>query len=537
MTRIFPRRFFGVAAAAVLLMSFANAGGVQAQTSPARLPAPVSPVPPLLSDDRVGRAVGRLDQVVAAAMRQTGVPGVAVAVVHRGRVLHARGYGVREAGEPELVDADTVFLLASVSKPIASTVVAGLVGRGLFGWNDPVKGVNPRFALSDPYVSERATFADLLSHRSGLATGAGDLLEDLGFDRNHVLARLRQQPLDAFRSTYHYSNFGYTAGAEAAAVAAGKSWEDLAEEIVFRPLGMTRSSYRHADYGGRENRARIHVRVGDPADRVWRSRFERNADAEAPAGGASASVNDLARFLRLQLAAGRFNGERVIAAEALAVSHAPHMVSAPPRSAKARARFYGLGWGVGYDDLGRVRLSHSGAFFLGSSTYLALLPGEELGIVVLTNGSPVGVPEAVAAAFFDIADNGDQTVDWLDFFGGVFRQMLASYNTGSDHATRPPGAKPPRAFDAYVGAYDNTYYGRVAIREEGGFLSMTLGPNEAPTTWRLSPFDGDTFTFETTGENATGRSAAIFEIGADGTAATVTLKHYDKAGLGTFIRE
>ena len=120
-------------------------------------------------------------------------------------------------GSPAKVDPDTVFQLASVSKPLASTIVAGVVGSKKIAWNDPIIRSNPRFALKSRYVTRKATFADLMSHRSGLYTGSGDLLEDLGFGRGYILAHLKQQPLDAFRSVYHYSNFGYTEAGQAAA--------------------------------------------------------------------------------------------------------------------------------------------------------------------------------------------------------------------------------------------------------------------------------------------------------------------------------
>jgi CubicO group peptidase (beta-lactamase class C family) len=101
-------------------------------------------------------------------MARTGVPGVAVGVVYKDKVIYAKGFGVREVGKPGAIDPDTVFMLASVSKPIASTVVAKLVGNGVVRWDDPAKRHNPAFALRDPYVTENATIADLLSHRSGL---------------------------------------------------------------------------------------------------------------------------------------------------------------------------------------------------------------------------------------------------------------------------------------------------------------------------------------------------------------------------------
>ena len=114
-------------------------------------------------------------------MERSGLPGMAVAVVYRDEVVYSKGFGVREVGKPEEIGPDTVFQVASVSKPLASTVVAGVVGRKVIAWTDPVIEHNKRFALKDDFVTRNATFADLMSHRSGLKTASGDLLEDLGF--------------------------------------------------------------------------------------------------------------------------------------------------------------------------------------------------------------------------------------------------------------------------------------------------------------------------------------------------------------------
>jgi CubicO group peptidase (beta-lactamase class C family) len=467
-------------------------------------------------------------------MKRTGVPGLAVGVVYKDKVIYAKGFGVREVGKEGAIDPDTVFLLASVSKPIASTIVAKLVGDGTLKWDGTAKTHNPAFALRDPYVTENATIADLLSHRSGLRTGSGDLLEDLGFDRDYILSHIDQQPLDPFRSTYHYSNFGYTAGGIAAAAAAGKSWEDLADEVLFKPAGMTTASYRHADYLAHEDRARIHARL---ADGTWAAKYDRDPDAEAPAGGASASLSDMLRFMRLQLGKGTLDGTEIVDEDAFAAPHEPQVIPGPPPEPAARAGFYGFGWNVRYDDEGRASIGHSGAFDLGASTFVSFMPGEDLGIVVLTNGRPVGVPEAIGAGFFDVAQNGKETVDWIDFMGGGFAQMDAAAAPEVDYAKLPSNPKPARDLAAYAGSYGNSYYGPLTVSAEGDKLSMSMGPQGKPTTFALTRFDGDIFSFETIGENANGLAGAIFTLGDDGKASKVVLDYYDRTGLGTFVRE
>jgi len=498
------------------------------------LKTPVAPVPPLFDQADIDRATAALDGIVERAMKRTGLPGVAVGVVYKDKVIYAKGFGVREVGKPGKIDPDTVFLLASVSKPIASTVVAKLVGDGVVKWDDPAKKLNPAFALNDPYVTEHATIADLMSHRSGLHTGAGDLLEDLGFDRTYILSHLDQQPLDPFRATYHYSNFGYTAGGIAAAAAAGKSWEDLADEALFKPAGMTTASYRHADYLAHEDRARIHKRL---KDRTWAALYDRIPDAEAPAGGASASLNDMLRFLRLQLGNGTLDGKEIVKADALAAPREPQVIPGSPRSPANRTGFYGFGWNVGYDDQGRVHLSHSGGFELGTATNIIFLPGEDVGVVTLTNGQPIGVAEAIGESFIDVATNGRQTVDWVGFFDHIYEQMAAAEAPKVDYTKMPANPAPAHDLAAYAGQYGNGYYGPLTVTGAGGKLSMSMGPQGKPTTFALTHFDGDTFSFQTIGENANGLAGAIFTVGKDGNATKVVLDYYDRTGLGTFVRE
>lgn len=506
-------------------------------SSSSLLPAPVSPVPASLDDARVQAAVDQLDGIIAAAVERTGMPGLATAVVYKDKVVYAKGFGVREVGKPDKVDADTVFQVASVSKPVASTVIAAVVGQGKANWTDPVRTWNPEFELGDPYVTAQTDLADLLSHRTGLPGLSGDLLEDLGWDRDYILSVLKEQPLNAFRQTYDYSNFGITEAGVAAADAVGVTWEDLATTELFDPLGMKNSSYRHADFMANPDKALIHVPVGPITDKVWEAKYVRNADAEAPAGGLSTSINDMAQFIRLQLGAGTVDGKEIVDPAALQVTHVPHQEISQPTDPAVRAQFYGLCWNVNYDDQGRVKLDHSGAFFLGTGTNVMMLPGEQLGIVTLTNGQPHGVPEAINNAFFDAAQNGRPTVDWLSFYDQAFQGAYDAYaNAGAEWKTPPANAAPPKAPSAYAGTYQNAYYGPLTVTGNGDALSMTMGPPAAPVTFALSDFDGDTFTFVTIGENATGNSGATFTVGADGTATSVTLSAYDATGLGTFTR-
>ncbi|HEY7060318.1 MAG TPA: serine hydrolase [Chloroflexota bacterium] len=507
-----------------------------AATLPLLLLPVLAPRPAPAQDAGAGRlaaALAQLDGLAAETLQRTGIPGMAVGVVSRDQVVYLKGFGGREAGTGQAVDADTVFQLASVSKPIASTVVAALVGDGVARWDDRIIAHDPGFQMYDPWVTREVTLRDMFAHRSGLPDHAGDLLEDLGYDRAEVLHRLRyQRPDSSFRSTYNYTNFGLTEAAVAAARAAGESWEDLSAERLYLPLGMTATSSRFADFAAAPNRALLHVLV----DGRYVPKYVRQPDAQSPAGGVSSTVRDLAQWMRLQLGGGRVDGRQIITADALAATHVPQIVSNPPKDPAAnRAGFYGLGWNVGYDDQGRVRWSHSGGFASGAATAVYLVPAEQLGIVVLTNAAPIGAPEALAATFLDLALEGRVTRDWAAFLAPFFAAMAESpYGHGIDYTQPPPDPRLALPLASYVGTYANDLYGDADVALEGDGLVLRLGP--ARTAYPLWHYDGDVFAYQPVGENAYSPSGVIFQVGPSQTAGSVTVENLDLNGQGTFTR-
>jgi CubicO group peptidase (beta-lactamase class C family) len=513
-----------VAAAVAAAVGLALPGAASAQQSPSQESA--VPIPP----GQIEAAVGRIDGLAEDLLQRTGVPGLAVAVVHDDKVVYAKGFGVRKVGTDERVDENTVFQLASVSKPLGATVIAGSVGRGKVSWEDPINVYLPDFALSDPFTSRRVTIADLYAHRSGLPEHIGDLQEDMGYGQREILRRLRYVPLaPPLRSGYAYTNFGLTVGALAAARAERSSWQALSSRNLYAPLGMTATSSRFADYARSPRRAFGHVRVGDH----WQAKFTRDADAQAPAGGASSSVADLAKWLRLQLADGVYNGKRVIAKSALATMLRPHSLTAAPPTPDSRPSMSGLGIDIAVDSTGRVRYTHSGAFELGAGTAVAWLPSADLGIVALTNGEPIGVPESLIAGFLDLAELGRVTRDWLTGYTPLFAALKANTSRLAGKQ-RPAHPKPALRARRYAGTYANRYYGPARITARSGRLTMSLGPK--PATFPLRHWNGSTFSYQPQGENAVGISAVTFRLGRDGRPAAMKIEFLDGQGVGTFIR-
>lgn len=528
-----------IAVFAMALASAASASGTPGTVpaSPASYPAehtsPAEYTATPASKELIDRAIARLDQVVGDVLARSGVPGMAVAVVHGTETVFAKGYGVRRVDSDLAIDADTVFLLASLSKPIGATVVATQVSRNLVTWETPVVDHLPQFRLSDPWVSQHVTIGDFYSHRSGLPDHAGDDLEDLGYGRQEIFDRLRLIRLEPFRAHYAYTNFGITVAAQAVAQAAGTDWATLSRQNLYEPLGMESTSSSHADYLSRSNRASGHIPGPDGSGYLVSDL--RQPDTQSPAGGVSSSARDVARWMSMVLQNGRYQNKAIIDGDALRAAITPKMITGQPHSASARAGSYGYGFNVSVQPSGRVMLSHSGAFYLGAGTTFAMIPSLNLGIVVLTNASPVGAAEAVSASFMDMAQLGHVTRDWFAAYQPLMVSMTSPIGAlaGKKQVAKPSSAQ---ALQTYTGIYRNDYFGPIDIQDRNGELSLLIGPDQMLES--LKHWDGNTFTFMPFNENAPRGSISKvqFEDISQGKAQRVIIEHLDKDGMGTFVR-
>ncbi|WP_082145884.1 serine hydrolase [Microvirga massiliensis] len=485
-----------------------------------------------VNKEKLTAALPTLEEMAQRMVDEDRVPGLSIAVVYQNEVVYLNGFGVREEGKDVPVDADTVFQLASFSKPMASTVVAAIVSDGQASWDSRIADIDPIFQLYEAYPTQQVTVRDLFNHRSGLPGDAGNELEELGYDRSTILHRLRQvKPASSFRSAYSYSNFGLTEGAVAAAKAAGMSWEDAAEAKLYKPLGMTSTSSRYADFVSRENRATLHAQL----DARWRPLAKRDPDAQSPAGGVSSSARDLAAWMRLELGKGQYDGKQLIDADAIGETHLPLMQRGKHPITGAPV-FYGLGWNVEYGRYGEV-WGHAGAFSMGARTLVSLLPAEQLGIVVLSNAFPTGVPESLADTFFDLVMSGMTTRDWVADWDSLYGQLFGPAIEAAiqRYSTPPTSRLPALPLSAYAGTYANPYIGEAVVVEKDGRLEIRLGP-DGKRAFPLSHFDRDLFTYHPSPEMPTMPAAITFEIGPDQKAIGVKIDDLNALGLGVLKR-
>lgn len=528
-------------AASLVPASFAHA----ACGDPAQ--APVSDAAgnglPTIKRANVECAIRKLKPLLERTLHDTGLPGLAIGVVFDDQVIWSQGYGVREVGKPEPIDEHSLFQLASMSKPIGSTVIARLVGEGRVEWDDPIVKYTPDFTLADPWVTQHVTIADMYSHRSGLPDHAGEELEDIGYSREEILSRLHLIRLDGFRDVYAYTNYGLTAAAVAAATAAHMTWEDASRELLYKPAGMTSTTSSFDEYMHSPQRAVPHVFIqpdpGSGHPGYWSAKFQQKTDPGSPAMGVASNVVDLMRWMRLQLNGGTLDGRRLIEENALALTHKPHSATRDPTSYTARPNAYGLGWFVDTDEFGQMRWSHAGTFQRGGATTANLVPAQKLGIVVLTNGYPLGIPEATAETFLDLVFRGEARTfvskgkeeSWYDLYRDSFLGFLYPHPK-PDYSKPPPHAAPAQPSRSYLGRYHNDYYGDldIVLDPRHRDLVMVMGPDRLRAgriRFPLQHYSGDTFWYTPPGGFGVVPTPVTFAL--EGNPAKLTLGHYDLA--------
>lgn len=265
----------------------------------------------------------------------------------------------------------------------------------------------------------------------------------------------------------------------------------------------------------------------------WKPNLGFDLDRQAPAGGASSSVNDLAKWVTMLLAGGKADGKTIVDDKDLLEMWGPQSIRQPATKVGAATGFYGFGWNVDYDSSRRLMVQHSGAFATGGATNVLLVPEAGLGIVTLTNGEPVGLPEAINYAFLDQVKNGRQTNDWLKIYGAAFAGLDDVPAGETDYRKPPASVTAAKDNTSYVGTYDNTCYGPATVSASGSGLTLTLGP--AKLTLPMTHYTGDQFTVVGPTESARGIQGLGFAPGANG-VQTLTIPVINESKLGVFTR-
>jgi CubicO group peptidase (beta-lactamase class C family) len=399
------------------------------------------------------------------------VPGIAVAIVKDDKVVFAKGYGVRELGKTERVDENTLFAIASNSKAFTTASLAILVDEKKLNWDDKVVKYLPEFQLYNPYVTSELTVRDLVTHRSGLDTFSGDLLwYETNYNDDEILRRVRfLKPKSSFRSQFGYQNLMFIAAGKVIERVSGKTWSQFVTEKILTPLGMTRTTTTIKNL--KDNYSMPHNESGGKL-RVLHS---GNVDGASAAAGLNSSVSDVAKWLRLQLGRGKFEGKQIFSErQAGEMWTAQTILGTNPFPAKdAPTRLfsaYGLGWFLN-DYRGRKVVSHGGGLD-GMISQTAMMPEENLGVVVLTN-SETGVNTILQNKIFDVFLDAPKR-DW-----STERLERAKQNKARETeaeakilASRAANTKTSLALKDYAGNYIDQLYGDATVTDENGKLVL-----------------------------------------------------------------
>ncbi len=458
----------------------------------------------------------KIDAAVERSMRLWSVPGVAVAVVRRDELVHARGYGVRELGRDERVTPRTVFAIGSTTKAFTAAAVAMLVDEGRMSWDDPVRKHIEFFRLYDSLADQAVTLRDLMSHRTGLSRN--DVLwYDSPWSREELLRRLAYiKPSQPFRSVWQYNNLMFSAAGYAAGKAAGTTWEELVQKRIFDPLNMSEASFHVAEAQKSTDHATPHS-LGAEGKREavpWRA-----LDNIGPAGAINSNVTDLSKWVRMQLNGGVFEGRRLVSAKNMSEMHTPQMAMRPgdwgrSYNPETHQMTYGLGWTL-HDYRGRHLVSHGGAID-GFRANITLIPDEKLGIILLANLGQENMPEALRFVLIDIL-LGLPTRDWDTELREHFRKESADSDAAARKMVdaRRKDTQPSLDLASYTGEFLDPGYGTVKITLEQRRLMLAWSNYRSA----LDHFHFDTFRIQGPGP---GSPTVQFRLAEDATVRSLT---------------
>lgn len=459
----------------------------------------------------------KIDSLANLALKTFDVPGIAVAVVKDGKLIYSNGYGVTSLRTQKKVDANTLFGIASNSKAFTTAATGMLVDEGKLKLDDKVTDYIPEFKMFDPYVTAEFTIRDLLTHRSGLGLGAGDLMifpDSTDFTVKDIIHNLRYlKPVSSFRSKFDYDNQLYIVAGEVIARVSGMSWEDFIETRIMKPLQMTGSFATFSHIKNTKNYIDAHAAVDGKVVVIPRYIFE----ATDAAGGIYSSVNDLAKWAIMQMNDGKYGDDLSKRLFSSAVHRQMWTIQTPlptgPGAYNTHFGGYGLGWFLN-DAKGYLKASHTGGLD-GMVTHVTLFPELKLGIIVLTNQQSGGAFSSVTNEIID-SYIGDTGKDWVKLYDDAEKagQQGASNVVAGVWKQIEEQKKTPIDAGVYAGTYHDNWLGDVTITQKDG--QLWFAAKRSPRLigqmffykgstfvikWNKRSMDADAFAMFTTDEN------------------------------------
>ena len=526
-----PRLSWPLAGCCALFV-FASAAWAQA-------PAPAAAAAPATSaaTSALPAQLQYFDAYVDSARTAFDVPGIAVAIVKDGKVVMERGYGLREMGKSAPVDARTLFAIASNTKAFTAAALQQLADRGKLKMDDRVIDHLPWFRMSDAYVTHEMRIRDLLAHRSGLSLGAGDLLywPPTSYSTREVVERLAKVPIkNGFRSGYAYDNILFAVATLVIEQASGQSYADYLREHLLQPVGMDDTLVDMTGLKPGMDVATGHAK----ADFKDLKPVPPMAWLNDPgAGGIYSSVHDMAKWMAVQLAGGvlpqagtdgkparlfSVKAQREMWSVLTPISIRPPSM---PELAPLTPNFsgYGEAWFLS-DYRGEKLVWHTGGW-PGMVSRVTLVPGQNLGVVVLTNAESGAAFNAITWRVLDAYLNPARKTDWVATYAKAVKQAEAKADDSlaKHEAARDRNSKPSLPLANYAGTYRDPWYGDVIVSQENGKLRLRFSKT-AQLVGMLTPWQHDSFVVRWDDRTLNADAFVTFALDMDGHVTQVRMQ-------------
>ena len=409
------------------------------------------------------------------AMKDWHVPGMAIAIVQDDKTVYAKGFGIKELGNKDKVDTQTIFQIGSITKSFTTALLAILADEHKLNWDDRVINYLPDFVMYDPWVTREFRIEDLPAQWSGLVPHACDSQMLFGFTNNEIIHNLRYiKPITSFRSQYAYQNILLSAAGDVIEKITDEPYNAVLKTKIFAPLGMKNSSYTLASFLSTKNRAWPHRKEGNKVEvfsHDWS--YFNMIDVFGPAGGINSNVIDMANWMKLQANEGKFSGKQIISKDNVDFVHRPH-IFINKDDITGLNQYYALGWEY-HTYAPYPIIMHDGETY-GNANTAAFIPQKHIGIIVLTNFTSCEMNHALVLRLFDLYFNKPKK-DWNKLFLQQAEKTDQLIEKANQDYKKPVSSRPSLPLDQYVGTYTNKIYGNVTITKENHNLALTIGPN------------------------------------------------------------
>ena len=471
----------------------------------------------------------QIDSLTELTLKTFNVPGIAVAIVKDGKVIHAKGYGVRSLNTKQKVDENTLFGIASNSKAFTVAALGMLVDDGKIKWDDKVTDYIPEFRMYNPYVTEEFTIRDLLTHRSGLGLGAGDLMfwpDSSDFTKADMIHNLRYlKQASSFRTKYDYDNNLYMVAGEVVARVAGTTWENFIQKKILDPLNMSSSAPSYKLLKNKSNVIDPHAPV-DGVVKVIRRDWNEAADA---AGGIYSNLTDMCKWIIMQMNNGKYGNDlskQLFSADVHEEMWTPQTIIPVHGETQYNTHFasYGLGWFLS-DVHGYKQATHTGGL-AGIVTQVTLIPELKLGIIVFTNQQSgaafSAITNTIKDSYFDIKGR-----DWVKIYHDRVTANEANAKTITDKiwkeiaAQQASNTKPDVSL--FTGTYTDKWFGDVMISQKDGKMWFQ-SKRSFLLNGEMFPYKGNTFIVKWGDRSMDADAFVMFDLDSEGKASGMKMQ-------------